>query len=178
MKNITRRIDRTLSMVICFGFLSVCMGENRKSEPQYASAEGFALTATTTKKEFSPCEPIMVEIALSNATSQALSLECFGTKNDYDEHVLDKGGREVPATQLGVASQIKRFGGGGRIMATIQPGNALRGYVTINQIFDMSLPGSYSIVIERAVPKQTGEGRVTLKSFPIEIEVLGTSPFK
>jgi hypothetical protein len=183
MKNTTRRINRILSMATCFGLLAstsaVSMGQAQKPEAQVGSAEGFTLTATTTKKEFAPCEPITVEIVLSNATSGVLSLEGFGTKNDYDIDVKDKNATGTPQTRYGEMAQVKRFGGGNRTMAILQPGESIHGYVTINQMFDMSLPGVYSIVVKRAgIPKQTGDGRITLISVPVEIEILNISPFR
>lgn len=116
---------------------------------------------------------------MSNVTNEILSLQGFGAKNDYDVHVAYKNGIETPHTQYGEAAQIKRVGGGSRRDLSFQPGQSQHSYITVNQLFDMSFAGAYKIVIERGgIKKQTGEGRITLASSPVEVEVTGVSAFR
>ena len=84
-----------------------CAAQDAKSrqEPETQMAqtksEGYELTIATAKKRFVPCEPIIVEVVLSNVTAGAVSLEEFGMANDYNANVTDANGKETPHTRYG-----------------------------------------------------------------------------
>ena len=60
-----------------------------------------------------------------------------------------------------------------------QTGQSFNGYITVNQIFDMSLAGLYKITVEHVrIPKRGGAGHVLLVSPPVEIEVVEKPPFR
>jgi hypothetical protein len=101
---------------------------------------------TADRTNASICEPITLHTAINNSTPDTLTLRDFFDSPNFVVHVRDSAGREVPLTRRGADLMTPRAGSEENVAI---PPNTRRYEMDnirhLNNIYDMTAPGTYSI---------------------------------
>ena len=133
------------------------------AKTQEKALTGVQLTARlgdVSKTLFKPLEPIAVQLALKNTSTQPISFEETASVRDYDLIVKDSIGNVMPVTRYGYkytpgevppssAAQLKSLPLNGEALYKL----------TINRIVDMTVDGTYTATIRvHRIRRQNASG--------------------
>ncbi len=99
-------------------------------------------------------EPIIVDFIVKNVGQQKLIYEIRGYEDLFKFVIKDNQGHDVPLTSYGKRKMTPPYyGGRGGIVETwgplapgvLKPGESLKCRLLLNQLYDMSTPGTYEI---------------------------------
>ena len=114
--------------------------------------------------------PIEIKISLVNSSKNDIDVGCVVFKMNGDtslyllnvrdtlNHVVPK--KEYPHLELSSASAYLR---------TLKAGETLADSVTVNRIYDMSRPGTYSVQVGSVLPKENGGGEILSNTVKINV---------
>lgn len=132
--------------------------------------EGFQVMIEVSPAVVPSRAPVLVTVATRNVSSGSLILRASGSIFDYRITIEDESGTRVPTQRhrLPAAEQVEH---------ELQPGEELVHQLDLNRRYDLTVPGEYTIVVERTVPRQDGEGgRARVTSNPVVLVVTGPHP--
>jgi len=89
---------------------------------------------------------------------------------DYKYNVLYEDDQVVSLTKFGEI-YIRAISSGSRAIRTISPGSEVHTELLINRLYDMSLPGRYTLEAFKEIPNPSGSGFVKVISNTISIDV-------
>jgi hypothetical protein len=97
-------------------------------------------------------------VNLQNTSGHTLEIKDGNVEGLYFVDVRDSSGNQVPLTELGnsLYAGTKVFGEGVFRKAMLQPGEAIQKYVSVERIYNLSQPGTYSIQLTREIDDQSG----------------------
>ena len=129
------------------------------------------LRISAATNRFALLQPITVNAVLSNATSRPLQLSRVGIILDYGV-IVKRAGEPVPQTEFArwQERQSQKLGG---FVYHLAPGQSETYTIPVNQLFDMTLPDTYTVAFSKRVTVREGtksEIRV-VKSNEIQILV-------
>ncbi len=139
----------------------------------HAQARQVTITISTSQTEVKAGVPVNLEIVLANLSQQDIHIfrapghehaELF-----YSISVCRGDGSAAPMTTYDDAINNRGARPISKIMTTIKPGEKLKEYATISDIFDMTVAGKYEIVVKRPDPL---DPRVLIRSNRISIDVI------
>lgn len=133
-------------------------------------SEGFQLSAQLEKEWVGPCEPVILIVTLKNVSEKVLSLADSRPERDYEIVVKDEQGEETPLTTYG-KNLMDSAGVFRRVLLKMNAGQELQNRLLINRIYDMSISGTYSIIVKRNVFRQDGKGFAEVISNTIKVEI-------
>jgi hypothetical protein len=112
-----------------------------------------------------------VQIVLKNISTREISFVRLNPEYEYQITVLDENGKPVPDTALGqkLKDHATVTGGGGPLW-TLKPGDTLKDHVVVNDLYDISTPGKYSVSVERKLPEELGVGTVKSNVITVTVE--------
>jgi hypothetical protein len=124
----------------------------------------FAIAISTKNKSVKTGSSVIVEVALTDVSGFKTMLPAGdGEAPWYTIEVRRKDGTPVPKSQLAQARKREstkslppgtfKVDNYSRIMGELQPGETLKEKVVINDLYDLSQPGEYSILARRGVEK-------------------------
>lgn len=136
--------------------------------------EGLQLSAQPKQYQVEVLAPIVVEIKLKNTTDKAIEIYPTNVdEKDFVAQVKDVMGSVVPLTVYGKLfdpnSPQMPYSGNlilGRQKTEIKPNQEFAYELTINQINDMSLSGSYFVTIKSSLVKDLESNLVQIDVFP------------
>ncbi len=111
------------------------------------AALNVSVSAAAGKREYRPLEPVVVEIEVENVS--AVLMRTPSATSAYARTVLEvyrTGRGRSLATAYGDSERGKSLLHGGKLLA-LMPGARFRETLVANLAFDMTMPGSYEIVV-------------------------------
>jgi|SRR6266404_1878835 len=106
---------------------------------------------------------VKVKTNLTNITDHVLNFFDSNPDCDYWAELRDDKGDPVPATDY--KRQLKcsgRLSDGRRILVTLKPQESRADEIELTRLYVLSRAGSYSLFVQRRLPKELGE--ITVKS--------------
>ena len=135
--------------------------------------DGWQITAKSDKASYQPGEPIHVTVSVKNVSEKDAYLEDDG---DDFEFAVTRYGVEMPATEYGVkiredwvSFQKRRLYGGPphQLYGPVHPGQARDYQFIVNLFRDMTLGGTYTVVVDRNADSST-----QLVADPVQVAIL------
>jgi hypothetical protein len=100
---------------------------------------------------------LKVRTTLTNMTNHVITLRDRIRACDYPVEVRYETGNLAPETNY--QRQLKcnaKFTESRNILVTLKPGESRDDEIILNQLFELSAPGNYSVQVSRAIPKELG----------------------
>lgn len=108
--------------------------------------------------------PVFVIVTMTNNSNRTLHLSLINPAFDYRMTVQDDAtGQPVPETEQYrkmKESQKSHFQTARFIVVTLKPHEICHDTIDVSYLYDLSLPGEYSIQVERDKPMELGKGGV------------------
>ena len=142
------------------------------------------VTASVAENRFDPLEPIRLEVRAANVSNHYEGLPVTGALPEayyqmFWLRVFDAEGRLLPETRYYEDVPRRRMPIGmsnGSAGLVFDPGQEVSGEVVANLAYDMTRPGTYTILVEYRVGRtKTIDGQkvpIVAQSEPIEVEVV------
>lgn len=125
-------------------------------DTQSARSKGIQLTVRTEKESFDSDEVVLLLLSVRNTTRRAVFLVETYSAREYKFDVKNEKGEDVLLTEEGqhllTNNAVYRSG-----PLTIEPGEEKQHNVSINRIYDMTAPGTYSVTVRRKIFKMSGK---------------------
>lgn len=121
--------------------------------------EGFQISASTDKETYAPCEAINLTLILKNSgqgDAEPWTANIFD--QTYRIEVILPNKQKAPLTLWGKRqSDLPIIS---RASSTLKSGKTESASIPkLNRLFDMTVPGEYTIVVERTLPKRDDSTR-------------------
>ena len=151
---------------------------NKESKQAQLSPEGknpaldnVQLHAQTEEEMYIPGAPILLKVVVRNNTEKPfLLVDTRRPERDFQLGVRDEEGQSVALTKEGegLVNNTAIFR---RVAVEIKPGEKVEHSFTINKLFEMTVPGTYSVTIKREIRGQDGHpvGEVTSNTVRIKV---------
>jgi hypothetical protein len=110
---------------------------------------GQAISISTEKPAYPPSERIVLNICLKNTGAVPVRFPTGDPLLEYRIKVLLPNGKEAPTTLRG--RQRFSIGTGGSGSSVLRPGRSREMRIDLTRLFDFSLPGTYTISVERTL---------------------------
>ena len=95
------------------------------------------------KPVFEISKPVIVHVELYNGSKAPFSVARRFPERDYELHVLDRGGKEVPLTKWG--RQIRTIIHGSTSTEILAPGEKHMDNEDLTELYAINLPGEYTV---------------------------------
>ncbi|MFZ0819061.1 MAG: hypothetical protein WAM91_03260 [Candidatus Acidiferrales bacterium] len=150
-----------LSLVFAFSGYSNIISQ---SGPQ-----PFTITLIDSRPVISPGAEARIQITLTNTSSRDASFGREARDDEAEAHctvdVRNSVGDPAPDTALGLRLKGKDskhipFEFGSHTMVTLKPGESLKEEAVISKLFDITIPGKYSVQVIRQIPQELGGGAI------------------
>jgi hypothetical protein len=145
---------------------------DKKIEPKI---ENLNLILKTEKTNFGVCEPIVINIIVSNNGDERIIYEMKYNHTKFSVYnfplsVKNDKGEDMPLTEFGM--QMKKILTPERsAQGSFGPGQIREYSIIANRHFDMTLNGKYKVRFSGSFYDKTSKSLVTIKSNEIEIEI-------
>lgn len=142
------------------------------SESQKLASDNVELYARTEEEMYIPGEPILLKVLVRNKTEKAfLLVDTRRPERDYKFDVRNEEGESVALTKDGedLVNNTAIFR---RVAVEIKPGEEVQHSFTINKLFEMSVPNTYSVTVKRAIRGQDGQPLAEVISNTVKIKVV------
>jgi regulation of enolase protein 1 (concanavalin A-like superfamily) len=138
------------------------------------STSSLVVEAGASKREYRPLEPVEIAFTMTNRSAARVVLS--NRRRFYNLVVNDSLGRPVARTRYSLAGDEAGAGTVGQ-ERSLSPGKDLREDVVANLLFDLTLGGDYSVVVEVPLgdgPDPTGPAGAIVRSNPVAVKIAGT----
>ena len=150
-----------ITVIALTAAISLAIGQSQQGSP-------FSLTLQAVNATVQQGAPILVELTTTNNLSQPLKLGKSNPGSEYQMDVRDAQGQPVAQTALYKDLQNPQYVF--RLTTQIlKPQESAKEQVDIGKFFDLTKPGTYSVQIQRLVPRQYGSG--TVKSNIVKLTI-------
>ncbi len=129
--------------------------------------EDLVLCIELTRSEYALNEPVEVRVTLRNDSDQ--SIRPMNSRNNYSFEVVGPDGKTLDhkVTPHGFIAR-NWISGAGR--DDVEPADVQSKLIVVSSIFDLSRPGTYSIIAIRKIQKS--EDRFEIRSKPVSFTIL------
>lgn len=134
---------------------------------------GYQVSAKPEKNAVQSAEPIVFQVTLKNV-GQAVLIYALANKPVVEFSVKDEKGQIMPLTRYGqdlfkpaAGTQVFRL-----IQVKLKPGEERTYRLLVNDMYDMTVPGDYTIVAKKTVSNGAG-GSVEVTSNAVKVTVNG-----
>ncbi|HEX5733475.1 MAG TPA: hypothetical protein VF131_11635 [Blastocatellia bacterium] len=138
---------------------------------QKPASDSVQLFVQTEEEMYIPGEPILLKVVVRNNTQNTIFI--VDTRNparDFKFDVRNEEGESVALTKDGedLVNNTAIFR---RVAVEIKPGKEVEHSFTINKLFEMTVPGTYSVTVKREIRGQDGHplGEVTSNTVKIKV---------
>jgi len=130
----------------------------------------FSLTISARQPAVEVGTDIEISVVLTNTSQRNIWMRETYAPCDYSSSVVDSLGHPAPETEYGLAARRRDNGKpltyhGQSVLPpciafthnnvlTIKPGTSIDAVLTITDLFDMHTPGTYTIQLERRIPRE------------------------
>ena len=138
--------------VICAAKVPHCQAAPAgPKQGELVTTNGFQFSIVADSEEFAINTPVVLKTYITNVTDKLLLMGLRSNPAEYQFEVKAENGELVPLTRYG--KQIQRnkntsFSNGERDYG---PKESYEAGFVLNQIYDMTMPGTYTVVVSRAV---------------------------
>ena len=162
----------TLALVLTMmGAPTFLKGAQRRKPPMSGQVtEGFQLSATADVEEVTSGQPIRLRIVIKNVTKKPLYLAEVGVEKDYSLSISNDKRIDVPLTEHGKAvldGDVYM-----NLSLIVKPGEERRDVLEVNNLYDMTAPGEYSILVQRKVGRLNAKGTAQVQSNVVHVRVI------
>lgn len=127
------------------------MGQCRYRPPSPRLPVGLRFTIRAEKQVAEVSRPVIIHFELSNESNAPIKMrDNLWSALDYELHVRDARGKEAPLTKWGSQIRTGPIQGSGNDV-TLAPGEKYTDQQDLSRIYDISLPGDYSVQACRAL---------------------------
>ena len=127
------------------------------------------LFAEAAKNVFTPGEPIILKLTLSNQTDEDIYIIETTPKRDNEFEVKKVTGEEVPlfekAKKTLESPELKRM------ISRIGPWRVLQYEVNVGDLYDLTIDNAYSVTVKRRILMQDRKKFAEVKSNPVKVVV-------
>jgi len=138
----------------------------------HAPEESLKITIVAAQNSVNAGDPIEITVTMKNMSEHDITMVAVGSNSkaelNYEIITRDKNGEMLNKTIYGKG--LKGGVAGSRKLFTLKPGAEITETSNINKLYDFSMPGEYTIQVERKLPASEGKG--TVKSNTITITVI------
>jgi hypothetical protein len=127
--------------------------EARDREVWGEPAEGQAISISTPQAPYAAGDVISLVIHFKNVGDKEIMTSLTVVLEMYDVTVLLPDGKNAPLTLYGKCHSSSNVRSGSAHGLPLKPGQIHSSQVVLSRIFDMTLPGKYTIFVERCVWK-------------------------
>jgi len=165
-------LARVLSVSIVWGSC-MCYAAEPVEERVAAVAWGEAvagvqMSASVERGKRTVWQPVILRLILRNVSDQSVSYVVTGDR-DFSFTVLDKDGKEVPLTRYG--SMMKKSSFFMHITMELAPGAEAKWVFGVDRFCDMTIAGTYSIRVSRAVWNRDKKSTARVSSNIVQLVV-------
>jgi|GEM_PF-4558361 hypothetical protein len=139
------KIATIVTLVVLAGTSSLCSGQCRYGPASPTLPIGLTLVIRTIKPVAETSRSVIVQIELSNQSNTPIRMrDNLFAERDYELHVRDDKGKEVAFTKWGRQIRTGPIRGSGNDV-TLAPGEKYEDQEDLSHIYDISLPGNYTV---------------------------------
>lgn len=151
-----------IATVTLMAAISLAIGQTQQGPP-------FSLTLQAVNATIQQGAPVLVELTTTNNLSQPLKLGKSNPGSEYQIDVRDAQGQPVAQTALYKDLQNPEYVF--RLTNQIlKPQESAKEQFDIGKFFDFTKPGTYSVQVQRLVPRQYGSGAVKSNVIKLTIQ--------
>jgi hypothetical protein len=160
----------TLLMILIVFLFAMAAMEKTGAQPRKDELVSFSVASA----EVTLHEPLMIDFVVNNTYAETLEFDLGPDRKENFRLTLTRPDRTTRANQL----QIDGVARGGEI--TILPGQSYRQKLLVNEWFDISQQGTYTVFVEMITPIRSKKGQVITNGANgrFTIQVLSRDPDK
>jgi hypothetical protein len=152
--------------------LDVASQRKKRSQPAGRVTEGFQVSALAKNELVVSGEPASLRVRIKNVTNNVLYLAEVGVEKDYEIRISRDVSGTIPLTAHGRVLRNTEGDFYSNVGLSINPGQEREDVLEVSNIYDMTLPGNYWIVVRRKVGKLIGKGVTQAESNTVRIQVV------
>jgi hypothetical protein len=134
-----------------------------------ADAKIFSLSISAFQETVSSGRDMKLTVKLTNNSNHSITLINRGLACDYIVEVRDSTGWSPEETEEKRKLKCSDAVAGKVIVINLKPGEHYEDLIFVNNLFDMTRPDKYTVLVAREIPRELGQGLV--KSNPVNITV-------
>lgn len=152
-----------------FAWIAVLLGLACAMPAQTAQAP-FSVTISIQRDSVQSGDSIWIDAVLTNVSEHDIVVHQSGPQCDYTVDVWDHEGHPVRDTDLGHRRKTRGCATERNVQRTLKPHEKLADHILISamrdenfafrSLYDLSMPGKYTIQIVRKIPRSYGNGVV------------------
>ncbi len=123
------------------------------------ATDGLAISIVTPRAVYGPHERIVLTISLKNVSNDDKRIGQTSPLTLYDVEVLAPGKNKTPFTSYG-KNRLENSREAGVRGSVLRPGEVTSVDIDLNRLFDLTLPGPYTVSVQRVVGKTGASDRV------------------
>jgi hypothetical protein len=151
--------------------ISTSLGQSKNMQASGAPSEGFRLSAMLGQEKLKLGEPLLLKLSLKNITKKELYVVETTADQDYEIEVTDEHGTRGTLTGKGrrLMQGIKVFTK--VISVKVAPGQEQQVDIKLDEIYNLSAKGTYSVTAKRMIPKLDRNGSVEIVSNTVKVTI-------
>ncbi len=160
----------TLLIILTVFLFAMAAREKTGAQPRKDELVSFSVVSAKVTLH----EPLMIDFVVNNTSAETLEFDLGPDRKENFRLTLTRPDRTTRANQL----QIDGVARGGKIM--ILPGQSYRQKLLVNEWFDISQQGTYTVSVEMITPIRSKKGQVITNGANgrFTIQVLSRDPDK
>jgi len=162
--------------VTCLGFtlspVSLQTNKNQPFDSTKLPLDCFQLSAEAEKETFRLGEPVRINVKFTNVTDHLCKLILSGVY-DYKITVKDESGAIRPKTEY--LEKLLKFGPSSYRGIGVDPGESYVDIFTMNSLYDMTTPGSYSITFKRIIYLEPSFKKKVELTSTVKVKIIGAN---
>lgn len=152
---------------VCLLLALVC-GVSIQSLAQ--ATEPFSLALSASQTELQRGAQVDVAIRLTNTSDRILTLLTTFAEMDYRVTVVSVDGRAVSATQYGRSLMGAGVVPTSRVFVNLKPKEVLTDHLVVSELYEMDVPGTYEIQVQRKLPETPEGGPMKSNSIIVKVK--------
>ena len=160
-----RAICGVLISAFVFAAPSGLLSADKQQEAKTASKmqtpkEGYLLSVSTSKQNYTGDEPVMLNVILTNVSKQDSDIIVGSPIGLYDIKIIKPNFQKAVITQQ-CEKLIERGQSGMSMLTTLKSGGRRVDTINVNRLYEPFLPGKYRISVARRIKKRSRENEYT-----------------
>jgi hypothetical protein len=136
----------------------------------HAASQPLSLSIAAPEQTVQIGSELKIKTTLTNLTNHVITLRDRIRACDYPVQVRDETGNLAPETDYQRHLKCNaRFTESRNILVVLKPQESRQDEIIINQLFDLSVPGTYSVQASRTIPKELGPEPIKSNTITISI---------
>lgn len=133
------------------------------------TTEPYTLQTTIRTHEPRAGGPVELEIVLTNRTNNTVRIGQRSVVFDWRYDLAMEDGSPVSMTRYGEEGRRSAESGPpGAVLRTLAPGERLEANIPLHEVFELTRPGKYRLVVSRTLPNPQTGASIDVHSAPLE----------